>query len=136
MFGTQNNYTKRYNAMSEAKNIGINPTNEPTSIEDIRNDRKQKLAATFRIFGKFGFDEGVAGHVTTGAMDGIREQRKCPDEHRRLVHPGRPPRQRHPPRAHRAQNSGDKAPSSGARPGDAAVAEGPHGDGDGRRVSS
>lgn len=27
-------------------------------------DRKQKLAATFRIFGKFGFDEGVAGHVT------------------------------------------------------------------------
>ena len=27
-------------------------------------DRKQKLAATFRLFGKFGFDEGVAGHVT------------------------------------------------------------------------
>ena len=64
MFGTQNNYTKRCNVMSEAKNIGINPTNEPTSIEDIRNDRKQKLAATFRIVGKFGFDEGVAGHVT------------------------------------------------------------------------
>jgi len=26
--------------------------------------RKQRLAAGFRIFGKFGFDEGVAGHIT------------------------------------------------------------------------
>ncbi len=35
-----------------------------TSLADERLDRKQKLAATFRLFGKFGFDEGVAGHVT------------------------------------------------------------------------
>ncbi len=34
------------------------------SVEAERLDRKQKLAATFRLFGKFGFDEGVAGHVT------------------------------------------------------------------------
>lgn len=34
------------------------------SIEDERLQRKQKLAAAFRIFGKFGFDEGVAGHIT------------------------------------------------------------------------
>mgnify|MGYP006161994025 CR=1 FL=1 len=34
------------------------------SIEAERLDRKQKLTATFRLFGKFGFDEGVAGHVT------------------------------------------------------------------------
>lgn len=34
------------------------------SVSDERVDRKQKLAATFRLFGKFGFDEGVAGHVT------------------------------------------------------------------------
>ena len=26
--------------------------------------RKQRLAASLRIFGKFGFDEGVAGHIT------------------------------------------------------------------------
>ncbi|HKK22365.1 MAG TPA: class II aldolase/adducin family protein, partial [Pseudohaliea sp.] len=26
--------------------------------------RKQRLAAALRLFGKFGFDEGVAGHVT------------------------------------------------------------------------
>ena len=35
-----------------------------SSVADERLDRKQKLAATFRLFGKFGFDEGVAGHVT------------------------------------------------------------------------
>lgn len=34
------------------------------SIEEERLHRKQRLAATFRLFGKFGFDEGVAGHVT------------------------------------------------------------------------
>ena len=26
--------------------------------------RKQRLAASFRLFGRFGFDEGVAGHIT------------------------------------------------------------------------
>ena len=26
--------------------------------------RKERLAAGYRIFGKFGFDEGVAGHIT------------------------------------------------------------------------
>lgn len=34
------------------------------SEEEERLDRKRRLAATFRLFGKFGFDEGVAGHVT------------------------------------------------------------------------
>jgi len=34
------------------------------SAEDIRQDRKNKLAAALRLFGKFGFDEGVAGHIT------------------------------------------------------------------------
>jgi ribulose-5-phosphate 4-epimerase/fuculose-1-phosphate aldolase len=37
---------------------------EERSIEEERLFRKQRLAATFRLFGKFGFDEGVAGHVT------------------------------------------------------------------------
>lgn len=30
----------------------------------VRADRKNKLAAALRLFGKFGFDEGVAGHIT------------------------------------------------------------------------
>src|SRR5260370_37190128 len=29
-----------------------------------RLHRKQRLAATFRLFARYGFDEGVAGHVT------------------------------------------------------------------------
>jgi ribulose-5-phosphate 4-epimerase/fuculose-1-phosphate aldolase len=32
--------------------------------EDARRHRKQRLAAAFRLFGQFGFDEGVAGHIT------------------------------------------------------------------------
>ena len=36
----------------------------PTSIVGIRQDRKNKLAAAFRLFGQYGFDEGVAGHIT------------------------------------------------------------------------
>ncbi len=34
------------------------------SPEDERLHRKQRLAASFRLFSKFGFDEGVAGHIT------------------------------------------------------------------------
>jgi len=36
----------------------------PEGVEEIRQDRKNKLAAALRLFGKFGFDEGVAGHIT------------------------------------------------------------------------
>jgi ribulose-5-phosphate 4-epimerase/fuculose-1-phosphate aldolase len=34
------------------------------SVEEERTHRKQRLAASFRIFGRFGFSEGVAGHIT------------------------------------------------------------------------
>jgi ribulose-5-phosphate 4-epimerase/fuculose-1-phosphate aldolase len=34
------------------------------SPEEERRHRKQRLAAAFRIFGRLGFDEGVAGHIT------------------------------------------------------------------------
>jgi ribulose-5-phosphate 4-epimerase/fuculose-1-phosphate aldolase len=37
---------------------------QPESIDEIRKDRKEKLSAALRLFGKFGFDEGVAGHIT------------------------------------------------------------------------
>ncbi len=32
--------------------------------DEERDHRKRRLAAAFRIFGRFGFDEGVAGHIT------------------------------------------------------------------------
>jgi hypothetical protein len=37
---------------------------ERTAIDRERLHRKQELAVAFRIFGRFGFSEGVAGHIT------------------------------------------------------------------------
>ena len=34
------------------------------TLEEERLHRKQKLAGAFRLFSRFGFDEGVAGHIT------------------------------------------------------------------------
>jgi ribulose-5-phosphate 4-epimerase/fuculose-1-phosphate aldolase len=34
------------------------------SVEEERRHRKERLAAAFRLFAHFGFDEGVAGHIT------------------------------------------------------------------------
>jgi ribulose-5-phosphate 4-epimerase/fuculose-1-phosphate aldolase len=34
------------------------------SVEEERQHLKQRLAAVFRVFARYGFDEGVAGHVT------------------------------------------------------------------------
>jgi len=34
------------------------------TVEDERRHRKQRLAAAFRLFGHYGFDEGSAGHIT------------------------------------------------------------------------
>jgi ribulose-5-phosphate 4-epimerase/fuculose-1-phosphate aldolase len=34
------------------------------SVVEERLHRKQRLAAGFRLFGKFGFEEGIAGHIT------------------------------------------------------------------------
>ncbi len=40
------------------------PGTDPGELERERLHRKQELAAAFRIFGRFGFSEGVAGHIT------------------------------------------------------------------------
>jgi ribulose-5-phosphate 4-epimerase/fuculose-1-phosphate aldolase len=34
------------------------------TVEEERQHRKERLAAGFRLFSRFGFDEGVAGHIT------------------------------------------------------------------------
>ena len=34
------------------------------TVDEERQHRKERLAAAFRLFGRFGFDEGVAGHIT------------------------------------------------------------------------
>jgi ribulose-5-phosphate 4-epimerase/fuculose-1-phosphate aldolase len=47
-----------------AKDVSL--TGPPTfdTVEEERLHRKQKLAGALRIFGRFGFGEGVAGHIT------------------------------------------------------------------------
>ena len=43
------------------------PLSKPPIFQDAASERlhrKQRLAAAFRLFSKFGFDEGVAGHIT------------------------------------------------------------------------
>jgi ribulose-5-phosphate 4-epimerase/fuculose-1-phosphate aldolase len=55
--------------MDDAVYIGAQRT-QPTvpntfdSFEDERRYRKERLAGALRIFGRFGFSEGVAGHIT------------------------------------------------------------------------
>jgi len=46
-----------------------NPLNLPVpltfaTVAEERQHRKQRLAGAFRLFSRFGFDEGVAGHIT------------------------------------------------------------------------
>lgn len=58
--------------MSETQKMIVSPQqvfNLPTppvfeNVEEERRHRKERLAAAFRLFSKFGFDEGVAGHIT------------------------------------------------------------------------
>nr|AIU93811.1 hypothetical protein LRS1606.377 [Rhodococcus sp. NS1] len=47
----------------ELLDLGDLPERENT-FEAERLHRKRQLAAAFRIFAKFGFDEGIAGHIT------------------------------------------------------------------------
>ena len=42
----------------------ILPTLPERSLSEERLFRKQRLAAAYRLFSRFGFDEGVAGHIT------------------------------------------------------------------------
>jgi ribulose-5-phosphate 4-epimerase/fuculose-1-phosphate aldolase len=46
------------------RTLGIPQPPTFDSVEDERRHRKQQLAGALRIFGRLGYDEGVAGHVT------------------------------------------------------------------------
>lgn len=54
---------KMNNVIMNTKN-GQPTVFEGDSVEEIRLHRKRMLVAAFRLFGKFGFDEGLAGHIT------------------------------------------------------------------------
>ena len=46
------------------KDVSLNGPPTFATVEGERLHRKQKLAGALRIFGRFGFGEGVAGHIT------------------------------------------------------------------------
>ena len=52
----------------QVNNLIMNADENMGTVERTPQDeqlfRKQRLAAALRIFGRFGFDEGVAGHIT------------------------------------------------------------------------
>lgn len=69
--------TRNYKKMSQNGTNGANGSEkaamdfsnfpQPPKFDDKKEEReylKGRLAAAFRIFAKFGFDEGVAGHIT------------------------------------------------------------------------
>jgi len=54
-------------AMTEERQRELKALPTPPSfatVEEERQHRKERLAAGFRLFAKFGFDEGIAGHIT------------------------------------------------------------------------
>ena len=48
----------------EPQQVGLDLPGPFASVDDERLHRKQKLAGALRIFGRVGFGEGVAGHIT------------------------------------------------------------------------
>ena len=64
---TMMNASHRYDQHAEAATkINVGPPQPPVfkTLAEERQHRKERLAAGFRLFAKFGFDEGVAGHIT------------------------------------------------------------------------
>jgi ribulose-5-phosphate 4-epimerase/fuculose-1-phosphate aldolase len=51
-------------AATPAKPLSVPGLPKFATVEEERRHRKERLAASFRLFSKFGFDEGVAGHIT------------------------------------------------------------------------
>ena len=49
-------------ALGRAKNLPGPP--KFANVEEERRHRKERLAAAFRLFARFGYEEGVAGHIT------------------------------------------------------------------------
>jgi ribulose-5-phosphate 4-epimerase/fuculose-1-phosphate aldolase len=69
---TEDQLTENTDAVRTIDGVELTPKTDlhintpPTfdSVEDERAHRKAKLAGALRIFGRFGFSEGIAGHIT------------------------------------------------------------------------
>lgn len=62
MTQTQNQPSQNNVTEIKQKNFFQQPKFE--RVEDERRHRQERLAAAFRLFARYGFDEGVAGHIT------------------------------------------------------------------------
>jgi len=64
-------------------NVGLPQPPVFKTLAEERQHRKERLAAGFRLFAKFGFDEGVAGHITARdpefSLSGMRFRLRTPD---------------------------------------------------------
>ena len=67
------------------------------NVADERLHRKQRLAAAFRLFSRFGFDEGVAGHITARDPELTDHFWVNPFGVHFGLHPGQRPRPGQPP---------------------------------------
>ena len=54
--------TAAFTPRQQELELNLPPTFD--SLEDERQHRKQRLAGALRLFGRLGFGEGVAGHIT------------------------------------------------------------------------
>lgn len=54
----------RHNKLGDGVSPSLPQPKKFSNVQDERLHRKQMLAAAFRLFSRFGFDEGVAGHIT------------------------------------------------------------------------
>ncbi|WP_329062793.1 class II aldolase/adducin family protein [Amycolatopsis sp. NBC_01480] len=50
--------------MTSPGTLAVPPAPQFESVEEERRHRKQRLAGALRVFGRLGYDEGVAGHIT------------------------------------------------------------------------
>lgn len=50
--------------MTSPSTLGVPPAPTFGTVEEERRHRKQRLAGALRVFGRLGYDEGVAGHIT------------------------------------------------------------------------
>ena len=55
---------QRHAGVPKTTNGGLPQPPQFSTLKEERRHRKERLAAGFRLFSKFGFDEGVGGHIT------------------------------------------------------------------------
>ena len=75
------------------------------TVEEERLHRKQKLAGALRLFGRFGFSEGVAGHITARDPGVPRPLLGQPVRDELPPHPGQRSDPRQPRRRRRVRRS-------------------------------